>query len=85
MTEEATTPILTRQGAIATLRLNRPRHLNRIEPDDLRKKGRVPTNASVFLTIFQTFMSGPPAAAQGRATKLSGPCCGLRSSRAACP
>ncbi len=35
MTEEATTPILTRQGSIATLRLNRPRHLNRIEPPDL--------------------------------------------------
>ncbi len=33
--------------------------LARIEPGDLRKKGRVPTNASVFLTIFQTFMSGP--------------------------
>ena len=33
--------------------------LARIEPDALRKKGRVPTNASVFLTIFQTFMSGP--------------------------
>jgi len=36
--------------------------LARIEPDDLRKKGRVPTNASVFLTIFQTFMSGPGGA-----------------------
>jgi type I restriction enzyme R subunit len=34
--------------------------LARIELDALRKKGRVPTNASVFLTIFQTFMSGPP-------------------------
>ena len=33
--------------------------LARIEPDDLRKKGRVPTNASVFLTIFQTFLCGP--------------------------
>ncbi len=33
--------------------------LVRINPGDLRKKGRVPTNASVFLTIFQTFMSGP--------------------------
>jgi type I restriction enzyme, R subunit len=33
--------------------------LARIQPGDLRKKGRVPTNASVFLTIFQTFMSGP--------------------------
>ena len=34
--------------------------LVRINPDDLRRKGRVPTNASLFLTIFQTFMSGPP-------------------------
>ena len=32
--------------------------LARLEPDALRKKGRVPTNASVFITIFQTFMSG---------------------------
>jgi len=36
--------------------------LARLEPDALRKKGRVPTNASVFLTIFQTFMSGPVVA-----------------------
>src|SRR6185295_15403012 len=34
--------------------------LVRISPDDIRKKGRVPTNGSVFFTIFQTFMSGPP-------------------------
>ena len=34
--------------------------LARLEPDALRKQGRVPTNASLFLTIFQTFMSGPP-------------------------
>jgi type I restriction enzyme, R subunit len=34
--------------------------LMRIEPDEIRKKGRVPKNASVFFTIFQTFMSGPP-------------------------
>ncbi len=32
----------------------------RIKPDDIRKKGKVPKNASVFFTIFQTFMSGPP-------------------------
>jgi type I restriction enzyme R subunit len=31
----------------------------RIDPDEIRKKGRVPKNASVFFTIFQTFMSGP--------------------------
>jgi type I restriction enzyme, R subunit len=34
--------------------------LKRISPDDIRKKGKVPKNASVFFTIFQTFMSGPP-------------------------
>ena len=33
--------------------------LVRIAPDDIRKKGRVPKNGSVFFTIFQTFMSGP--------------------------
>jgi type I restriction enzyme R subunit len=32
----------------------------RISPADISKKGRVPTNGSVFFTIFQTFMSGPP-------------------------
>ncbi|MCU1243282.1 MAG: type restriction protein res subunit [Candidatus Acidoferrum typicum] len=32
----------------------------RIEPDEIRKKGKVPKNASLFFTIFQTFMSGPP-------------------------
>ncbi len=31
----------------------------RITPDDIRKKGRVPKNANLFFTIFQTFMSGP--------------------------
>jgi type I restriction enzyme R subunit len=32
--------------------------LVRIEPADIRKKGRVPKNGSLFFTIFQTFMSG---------------------------
>jgi type I restriction enzyme R subunit len=31
-------------------------------PDDIRKKGRVPKNGSIFFTIFQTFMSGPGTA-----------------------
>ncbi|MCH8049531.1 DEAD/DEAH box helicase family protein [Patescibacteria group bacterium] len=35
--------------------------LVRIAPDVIRKKGRVPKNGSVFLTIFQTFMSGSDA------------------------
>jgi len=32
--------------------------LARIRPDEIKKKGRVPTNGSIFFTIFQTFMSG---------------------------
>lgn len=31
----------------------------RITPADIRKKGKVPKNASIFFTIFQTFMTGP--------------------------
>jgi len=31
----------------------------RIEPADIRKKGKVPKNGSLFFTIFQTFMCGP--------------------------
>ena len=34
--------------------------LVRIAPESIKKKGRVPTNGSIFFTIFQTFMSGPP-------------------------
>lgn len=33
--------------------------LSRIKPSEIKKKGAVPMNASVFFTIFQTFMSGP--------------------------
>ena len=32
--------------------------ITRIDPDAIRKKGGVPKNASVFFTIFQTFMTG---------------------------
>ena len=32
--------------------------LVRIKPGEIKKKGRVPTNGSIFFTIFQTFMSG---------------------------
>ncbi len=35
--------------------------LVRIAPDEIRKKGRVPKNGSIFFTIFQTFMSGTDA------------------------
>ena len=33
--------------------------LVRIKPDEVKKRGRVPTNGNVFFTIFQTFMCGP--------------------------
>ena len=36
--------------------------LVRIDPADIRRKGRVPKNGSIFFTIFQTFMSGPGGA-----------------------
>lgn len=32
--------------------------LVRIDPSEIRKKGRVPKNGNIFFTIFQTFMSG---------------------------
>jgi enoyl-CoA hydratase len=32
---EASTPVLSIDGARATIRLNRPKHLNRLQPDDL--------------------------------------------------
>ena len=33
--ETASTPLLDIDGARATIRLNRPKHLNRLQPDDL--------------------------------------------------
>jgi len=30
----------------------------RIKPSEIKKRGKVPTNGSIFFTIFQTFMSG---------------------------
>ncbi len=39
--------------------------LVRIKPEDIRRQGRVPKNASLFFTIFQTFMSGPAPGADG--------------------
>jgi type I restriction enzyme R subunit len=35
--------------------------LVRIKPSEIKKNGRVPTNGSIFFTIFQTFMSGTDA------------------------
>lgn len=35
-----------------------PDAITRIDPETIRKKGGVPKNASIFFTIFQTFMTG---------------------------
>jgi len=35
--------------------------LVRIKPSEVKKNGKVPTNGSIFFTIFQTFMSGTDA------------------------
>lgn len=44
--------------------------LVRVDPSEIRKQGRVPKNASVFFTIFQTFMTGKDA--QGNAAPYFG-------------
>ena len=45
--------------------------LVRIAPDDIKKKGKVPKNGSLFFTIFQTFM-----ASAGSATNPTAPAIG---------
>lgn len=44
--------------------------LVRIKPNEIRKNGKVPTNGSIFFTIFQTFMSGTDA--EGKPTPYFG-------------
>jgi len=36
----------------------------RIKPSEIKKKGKVPTNGSIFFTIFQSFMSGTDEAGE---------------------
>ena len=43
--------------------------LVRIAPADIRKKGKVPKNGSIFFTIFQTFMSGPASSVRPELTE----------------
>jgi type I restriction enzyme, R subunit len=38
--------------------------LVRIKPSEIKKDGRVPTNGSIFFTIFQTFMANVPASSK---------------------
>src|ERR1700688_1960482 len=47
--EEAIAPVLDIDGARATIRLNRPKHLNRLQPDDL----------DALLTLFDRIESDP--------------------------
>ena len=55
VTEVGTTPVLTVDGARATIRLNRPRHLNKLTPDDLRALmalfGRVEADSNIRVLI----------------------------------
>jgi enoyl-CoA hydratase/carnithine racemase len=39
--DRASTPVLTIDGARATIRLNRPRHLNRLQPEDLEAMAKL--------------------------------------------
>ena len=45
--------------------------LIRIRPDEIRKNGRVPTNGSIFFTIFQTFMSGASSSTSSYTSEVS--------------
>lgn len=47
--------------------------LVRIKPDSIKKKGKVPTNGSVFFTIFQTFLASAGSATEGSADANSYP------------
>lgn len=53
---EASPPVLTRDGQRVTIRLNRPRHLNRIQPEDLgvleRLFDQVEADAGIRVLIF---------------------------------
>lgn len=46
--------------------------LVRIKPHEIRKGGRVPTNGSIFFTIFQTFMSGTDASGESAGSPAAG-------------
>ncbi|TAM09632.1 MAG: DEAD/DEAH box helicase [Nevskiaceae bacterium] len=47
--------------------------LCRISPDEIRKQGKIPVNASVFFTIFQTFMTGGNVEGEDDATGSTEP------------
>ena len=44
--------------------------LVRIDPESIRKKGKVPKNGSIFFTIFQTFMASAGSATEGSVPEL---------------
>jgi type I restriction enzyme R subunit len=46
-------------NAFSAFEQRSPGSLVRIDPDEIRRRGNVPMNGSIFFTIFQTFMSGP--------------------------
>ncbi|GAB3732448.1 DEAD/DEAH box helicase family protein [Silanimonas algicola] len=46
-------------NAFSAFEQRSPGSLIRIDPDEIRRRGNVPMNGSIFFTIFQTFMSGP--------------------------
>jgi type I restriction enzyme R subunit len=50
--------ILANQAYLSFSAFGEDGALARVKPEEIRKKGMVPKNASVFFTIFQTFMSG---------------------------
>jgi enoyl-CoA hydratase len=56
--EAASTPLLERNGARATIRLNRPRHLNRLQPEDLDQLLRLFTEIEADPAIRVVVLTG---------------------------
>ena len=46
-------------NAFSAFEIQSPGSCVRINPEEIRRTGRPPTNGSIFFTIFQTFMCGP--------------------------
>ena len=56
--EAASAPLLERKGARATIRLNRPRHLNRLQPEDLDQLLRLFAEIEADPTIRVVVLTG---------------------------
>jgi enoyl-CoA hydratase len=85
--DTASPPVLDIKGARATIRLNRPRHLNRLQPDDLdvlaKLFGRIEADPTIRVLVLtgtgRAFSAGYDLGSIAeRAAKCRGADCGIR-------